>query len=219
MNGPIAQLVALAFHGNGFLSGILSTDFLTHNSTAQFCESVRFVRFEKSWFGTGKQSEVLVADSPDTWFAYLRKKKAEQLLVRWQATKDPKAPDRRLAGFIGGGGSWILVIRFANGQFELWQARWEVGDQKRKDRKIWRVTYGCVSSGKVPPPPTISLVSASAELKNALLEILQFSIRKKCDGYMQCFERALKSLAGEKDSEAFHRDLFPGNIAPAVVAI
>jgi len=217
VNGPIAQLVALALHGSGYLAGVPSADFLGHNSTSQFCESIRFVRVEKPWFGLAKPTEVPVADSPDAWLAYLKKQSAVNLSVRWQAGDDPKAPDRMLAGFVGGGGTWCLVIRFADGHYERWLARWDIGDKARKDQKIWRVTYGCVQTNNQAPAAAESVANASERLKNALVAIHAFSARQKCDGFTQCFERSLKALAHENGGEAFHRDLFPGS-APSAAA-
>jgi hypothetical protein len=215
MNGTMAQLVALALHGNGVLAGTPSPDFLLQNSTAQFCETVQFVAPQTTFFGFGKQTEVQVADSPNAWFAYLKGKKAKQLSVRWQAGGDPEVPDRKLAGFVGGGGTWLLVIRFKDGHLERWLARWEVGDKQRKDRKIWRVTYGCVTSDSRPPTPVLPVQEAIDRMKKALLDIRAFSAAHKCDGFTQHFDRGLKSLAHEREPEPYHRDLFPQGITPA----
>lgn len=211
MNGPIAQLVALALHGNAYLSGVTANDFLGHNSSAQFCESVRFVRVEKLWFGMGKPAEVQVADSPDAWFAYLKQQHVEQLSVRWQKGTDAEVPDRMLAGFVGGGGTWVLVVRFAGGRYERWLARWDIGDKDRKDRRIWRVTYGCVLVNKEPPSSlAASSTEAKAQLKTALIDIHGFSAKHECGGFTQCFERGLKWLEHEPGMEGYHRDLYPG---------
>jgi hypothetical protein len=210
MNGPIAQLVALALHGNAFLSGISSAQFLSQNSTAQFCESIRFVRVEKSWLGLSKPQEVQIADSPDAWFTYLRREHAEQLSVRWQTGTNPEVPDRMLAGFVGGGGTWMLVVRFADGRCERWLARWDIGDKDRNDRKIWRVTYGCVLVKREPPSLAVSSTEATARLKKALFDIHAFSAKHQCEGFTQSFERGLKALAHEPGAEGYHRDLYPG---------
>lgn len=211
MNGPIAQLVALALHSNAVLSGGASSQFLNHNSTAQFCESIRFVRVEKSWLGLGKPQEVEVAETPDAWFGYLKGERAGKVSVRWQTGTNPEVPDRMLAGFVGGGGTWMLVIRFAGGRYERWLARWDVGDKDRKDRKLWRVTYGCVLANSVPLAPAISSTEAKAQLKKALVEIHAFSAKHQCEGFTQCFERGLKALAHEPGAEGYHRDFYPGH--------
>jgi hypothetical protein len=57
-------------------------------------------------------------------------------------------PDRMLAGFVGGGGRWLIEAVNPPGSDD-WPARWEVGDRTRADRKIWRVTYGRVSRAQI----------------------------------------------------------------------
>ena len=216
MNGPIAQLVAITLHGNGILSGSpAAADFLRANTTAQFCETVRFVRFEKAWFGLGKETEVQIADTPDQWFCYLKERGAERLMIRWQESRDTKTPDRMLAGFVGGGGVWTLNIRFMDGHCERWMAKWAVGDQKRPDRRIWWVTYACVSTGSEAPAAVVSEENARATLKTALTEIQAFSLRMKCDTFTQSFERGLKALAHEPNADVYHQDLWPAKLLPS----
>lgn len=215
MNGPIAQLVAIALHGNGILAGTPATsDFLQTNTSAQFCETVRFVRYERAFFGFGREQEVAVAESPNRWFSYLQENGAARLLIRWQAGRDSTTPDRMLAGFVGGGGEWALIVRFDDGRFERWMAKWEVGDQKRSDRKIWRVTYACVSTGREAPAAVVPEEVARAALKTALTEIHAFSARLKCDPFTQHFERGLAAIAHEAGAAAYHRDLWPENGLP-----
>lgn len=210
MNGPIAQIVALALHSNAFLSGVPCSDFLGRNSTAQFCEYVHFAGIERSWLRLGKPIEIQVAESPDSWFAYLKRENAERVSIRWQNGTNAEVPDRMLAGFVGGGGTWMLVIQFPGGRYERWVARWDVGDKDRKDRRIWRVTYGRVLANREPPAAVSPLPDATAQLRTALTEIHAFAAKHDCEGFTQCFERGLKVLAHEPGAEAYHRDLYPG---------
>jgi hypothetical protein len=99
--------------------------------------------------------------------------------------------------------------------FERWMAKWDVGDQKRPDRRIWRVTYACVSTGSEAPAAVVSEENARATLKTALTEIQAFSARMKCDPFTQNFERGLKALAHELGADVYHHDLWPAKLLPS----
>jgi len=48
MNGPIAQMVALACHANAAVRGRRVQGFLEANSTCRHCDEVSFFEFRKS---------------------------------------------------------------------------------------------------------------------------------------------------------------------------
>jgi hypothetical protein len=217
MNGPIAQIVALALHGNAFLGGTDSRDFIAKNSTAQHCQSIMFTREEKSWFGLGPV-KIVECSSPEMWFADLRARSARRIGVRWVSGNE-SAPDRMLAGFIGGGGTWTIQVQMADGSFEQWVADWGVDERRRKiDGKIWQVRYrrayvGWESVSAVP------LGGAKSALERALVEAQKFSTRLELKPFTGMFEKGLAAMHAQPGSEAYHRDLSPRALPEDVRAV
>ena len=84
-----------------------------------------------------------VAKSPDEWLLDEAKPGRTALFVH-RRVDDPQFPDRMSAGFVGGGGRWLLALTSKTGM-DLWEASWKVGDQNAPDRCIWRVSYGLVA--------------------------------------------------------------------------
>jgi hypothetical protein len=134
MNGPIAQLVALTCQANSFLSNAaVPPAFFPNNSTCKFCDRISFVEVEKSWLG--RQRERAVADTPDDWFKYLAGRRAVGVRTLRQAQNDPRISDRMSAGFVGGGGQWMLGV-IGPTSTDYWVARWEVWNQNAPERNV-----------------------------------------------------------------------------------
>jgi hypothetical protein len=205
--GPIAQLVALACHGNASLRGSApSANLLGMNSTCQFCEYVRFVRIGKTWLG--KPKDVLVADSPEAWFSWLRSQDASGIRLEHQPSQDPRLPDRMSAGFVGGGGQTSLTVR-RPGALDIWLARWEVGDQRAENRRIWRVTYGLIATLSRTTFASPSPQEAHIRLEQALRDIRDFAVARQSEFFVRCFDAALASLTDHCQRNGYHSDLYP----------
>lgn len=149
MNGPIAQLVALTCHANGCLQHASDAQFFPDNSTCKFCDRIVFVEIKKSWLG--KPSVRTVADDPDRWFKHLVERGVTGVRIVYQQKGDPRISDRMSAGFVGGGGQWMLAVQDTRAT-EYWVARWEVWNQHAPAQRIWRVTYGLVARDQGSPP-------------------------------------------------------------------
>lgn len=218
MNGSIAQIAALTCFGNACLSGLPGTQFFPANSTCQFCERVRFVTLSTNIFGKSKETEI--AQNPDSWWAVLKSRGASGIRLSRIPQNNPGISDRMSAGFAGGGGAWTMEVLLPHDQSEFWMARWEVGDQKAPDRRIWRVTYGLVAKGKSNPPPIRQLQKATRELEESLREIRAFSAKHKLDGFTTCFEEALDAIEtkGQK-RHGYHQDLAPSGFISGEAAI
>jgi hypothetical protein len=208
MNGCIAQIVALTCHGNAVLQGREIPSFFPANSTCQFCEYVRFVEVKKRLLG--KPKEQTIAPTPNEWFSYLKTRRATEVRLSRMPQNEKEVQDRMLAGFVGGGGTWSIEVVFPNGHSEFWLARWEVGNQNAQDRRVWRVTYGQVAKGTTAVLD-IDLVRVRTQLLAALNDIRSFSMRQRCDGFTECFQRAIESLTTPQ-RHGYHRDLAPANV-------
>lgn len=109
MTGTLAQIIALTAFGNDFLkNGTIPTDFNTANTTFQFCNKVDFREFKKLFFFL-KPKETVIASTPTEWFQYLKSDGCKHLRLYFEYSKDQSfAKDQKLAGLVGGGGSWLI---------------------------------------------------------------------------------------------------------------
>ena len=73
---------------------------------------------------------------------------------------------------------------------DLWDCRWDVGDQARPDQRIWRVAYGRVAADQ-PPFPALQI--DATELKDRFAAILvtigEFARRHRLDMFAKPFPR------------------------------
>jgi hypothetical protein len=208
VNGPIAQIVALTCFGNAFLSGGSSGHFFPANSTCQFCERVAFVTLNKSIFRKTRETEI--ANNPDAWFIVLKSHGALGIRLTRSAQNSSWLSDRMSAGLVGGGGNWKMEVLFPGQTSEFWMARWEVGNQEAPDRRIWRVTYRCVSRARTIRPVTGDLAKATAALYENLKEIRAFSAKMKADVFTKYFDEALDTIASKgSNRHGYHQDLAP----------
>ena len=168
MNGQIAQAAALVCHGNAVLRGMHPPTFWPTNSTAQFCDRIRFVRFARKWLG-GWRSKT-VASAPDEWFVQMRQNEKRSLFLSHSPSSDSRLSDRLSSAFVGGGGNWLIEAAGPDTRAHLWAARWTVWNKKAPDRRIWRVEYGMVGEGKSSQPQA-RLEEIQRELTEALDEI------------------------------------------------
>jgi hypothetical protein len=210
MQGTIAQIVALAMHGNAILqdaSGSQSLGFQASNSTFAFCESVRFVAPVRSFLS---RKEVVYATDPHSWFQRLRKESVYALRLSYGPSGANKLRDRMLVGFVGGGGKWIIETRGPK-HSDYWESRWQIGNRDRADKKIWRVAYVRVGNGKPSPwEESDNLKTLKDEMRQTLQEIAQFSRSQNLDSFSKAFESGLYRL----ESPTPFQNLYHADIAP-----
>ena len=204
MNGEIAQLVALGCHANARLRGLASDRFWPGHSTTVFCEHVTFIVPKgNAW--------VMVARDPDEWLDYLARTGTVAMRCRYERGRE--AHPAASAGFVGGGGIWMLDAIDGAGVVRTWRTRWQVGDRSAPDRRIWRVEYGIAGiAPKAPPRTHADLGAIERALAEALERIRAFAIEERPE-FVASFEQGLAALRGE--GRGYHRDLAPeGVLAP-----
>src|SRR5579871_5752363 len=138
MVGPIAQLVALCCHFNGRSRGFADGSFFPENSTCQYCEYIHFVRRQASSAAKPESWEI-VATTPDEWLRQEAKPGRSAVVIR-RAVNHPMISDRKSAGFVGGGGRWLLATSTDEGM-NFWEGWWRVGNREAADQRIWQVHY------------------------------------------------------------------------------
>lgn len=207
MNGPIAQAVALVCHANASLRSLKADRFFPSNSTAQFCEFVKFV--DAPMDANGQRTERDLAPDPDAWFQWLRANSIRRVWLARQPSGDG-SEDHRHAGCVGGGGNWWLLVEQQSGGSLGWLGRWTGGNREAPDRRVWHVTYGKLGPSWTPSTAGAYDVVAAArnQLTTSLEAILKFSKTHADGAFAEQFERALATLrTGVR--HGYHTDLAP----------
>jgi hypothetical protein len=208
MTGTLAQLISLVSHGNDFLdSGAMPESFYPESSVFQFCNGVKFVTFRKKLFSS-EFKEVEIADDPYKWFKLLKKEKCKRLRVFYERSKDQTmGPDHKLAGFVGGGGTWLIEAIF-NKHSDFYANNWTVTNKDAVDKRIWSIKYGNTAWDQPIVDQQFDLLEAKSELAAALSNITAFANKHQLNNWADVFNRAKGALESNEPSAGFyHTDL------------
>ena len=210
MLGTVAQIVALTAYGNDYLrNGIIPPDFASLNTAFQFCNKVDFSEFKKGILSS-KTKEKVVSDNPTEWFKYLRTSGCKYLRLYYESSKDESvAKDYKLAGFVGGGGVWLIeAVYFGYSQY--WANRWEVTDMNAVDRKIWVVNYATASEKQPTRNYQFDNQSVKNKLAHTLDEITDFAYKQNFQYWAEIFEKSRDVLDSvSPEGNYYHNDLIP----------
>jgi hypothetical protein len=211
MNGPIAQLAAIACHANAFLAGRDIPEFFPSNSTCQFCDSIDFYQTVTDDFG--KPRRQIVAESPDEWIHALPLREVDGVRLAFSRRNDPGVGDRLSAGFVGGGRVWRMVVLRDDGISEHWAEAWHVWDEQAPGRRIWRVSYTLESTEPREARAGRNLAIVKAALRGSLEEVLGFSKRHTEGVFASHFTEALAALDDAEADVDYHQDIaMPGQL-------
>jgi hypothetical protein len=212
MNGPIAQLAALACHANAYLAGRDIPEFFPSNSTCQFCDSIDFFQISTDAFGQPERQTV--AESPDEWIHNLPLREVDGVRLVFSARNDPDITDRMSAGFVGGGHVWRMLVLRDDGLGESWSDDWHVWNQEAPDRRIWRVSYTLESTEPRKAYVCRNLAIVKAAFRESLEEILAFSEKHTEGVYSTHFAEALELLDDPQAHVTYHEDIaMPGQLS------
>jgi len=206
MNGTLAQLISLTSFGNSYLNGQELKGFYPGNSTFQYCNTVDFRTFKKSLFG--KQKEVIAANDPNSWFEHMKNQGCKKLRLYYETQQpDNNAKEHQLAGFVGGGGTW-LIEAVHDKSSNYWANRWEVTKQEAEDRRIWTVNYGRTLTNERTTNQQKDISDLREQLKKTLAEISDFAFKQNLENWGKTFENALNSLNSLEPQDSFyHTDM------------
>ena len=211
MNGTLAQLIALTSFGNSYMNSQEANGFYPGNSTFQYCNTVDFRTFKKPLFG--KQKEIIVASNPNSWFEHLKAEGCKKLRLYYETHQpDGNAKEHQLAGFVGGGGTWLIEAVY-NKSSNYWANRWEVTNQEAEDRRIWTVNYGRTLSNERTTNQQLNISELRQQLKSTLTEISDFAFKQNFENWGKTFENALNSLDSQEPQDSFyHTDILDSDI-------
>jgi hypothetical protein len=200
MLGTLSQLVSVCSAANGYLRGRFAIDgFFPRHADFKFCRNVVFVEVKRNWLG--RRHETPVAGDPNGWLESIKAAGAQRALVEWTEPGNPPIAAHLLAAFVGGGGTWSLLVQYPE-HVDRWLARWEVGDQNDPDRRVWNVTYGLVATTAVPPlspleMSRVDLNSLADRFRSVLAEAEALAVSVQyLEGFAATFRRALDMLTG-----------------------
>lgn len=207
MNGPIAQITSLTAYTNAFLFGKEPFSFNLSNSTAQFCEKIRYIDWVKKIF---KHGERMIAQNPDEWAEFFKNSGIESLWLHYVPSQNADIKDRYSVGFVGGGGRWLIEANYGSNS-DYWEARWEVGNREAQNKRIWVVIYGRISRNDIKRQfKPDSLMMVSQKLEQNLKDAKVFTEKHDIKYFGECFDKALKCLYSEEPLElVYHKDLLP----------
>jgi hypothetical protein len=192
MNGEVSQLVALCSAANGVLAKSFScSELYPGYADFKFCNSVRFIEFKKTFFR--KERETLRYGDPNEWLRSLLSSNTERAWLSYATSDLPDPPGHKMAGFVGGGGTWRLVVSGPRAT-DIWYPRWDVTKQSASDDRIWGVTYAVVRASEQLCCPTSELARTAEELRAALQAANDFAKTHDVGHWAEIFARALSYL-------------------------
>ncbi len=145
------------------------------------------------------------------WFRMLKQEGCQKLRLYFQYSKDQSFTlDHRLAGLVGGGGTWLIETVYDD-YSDYWANRWEVKDQNEPDRKIWKVSYGLTASRNQTTNMRVDLDDIKNKFDQTLADIADFAYQHSFQHWGQQFDRAKAVLSSSDPKENYyHKDLTIG---------
>ena len=208
MIGTLAQQLSLISYGNHyFRTGELPADYYPHNPAFKFCNQVTFSNLVEGP-GQAPPTEAPAAPDPVAWLRLLRQQNCRRLSLCYRPSPDNAlhTPDYQLAGFVGGGGQWLLEAN-AGASSDYWAGRWEVTRPQDPDQLIWGVSYVRVAVGLPPAAIHPPLPPLRAQLVRALTDIQAFATTQKLENWVGIFGRALATLDNPVPAQGFYETL------------
>lgn len=209
MKTEIAQIIALTAYGNDYLkTGNIPEDFNTSNKTFEFCNSIDFRELKKSLI-TSKYKEVIIARNPTEWFHYLKNSGSKYLRVYFESLQNQTGvKDYKVAGFISGGGKWLIEAVYDNFS-NFWMYRWKVVN-KNSPNVTWSVNYGMV--GKEMPTKNLQIANLKIKEKfyRSLSEIADYAAQKGLRYWKNKFNIAKETLdSATPEKNCYYDDALP----------
>lgn len=199
MNGSLALLIALISYGNNYIiygAEIPKLDF--NNSTLIYCNMLNFYNN-----ALAIKSDI-VAQSPQEWFKFLKKDGCRKLRIYYTHSNEIESKDFESAGFVGGGGDWLIEAVYAN-HSNYWVLTESVINQNAPDNRIWESNF-TVRKNKPSTSKLISIEIAKKNLSVALNKITLFAAENNLKGWATEFENANKNLDNPQPHVEYYDD-------------
>jgi hypothetical protein len=206
MNGIVTQLLSLISYGNHYLkNGETIPHYYPDNVAFKFCHTVNFLHLNTQGDNT---TENLVAADPISWFEYLKQENCRELKAYYHPSEGngQGTPDHKLAGLVGGGGTWLLEAIYPS-YSDFWAARWQADRPKDPQQNIWSVSYGRTVSGADTINFTPEINSVRKGLKAVLIDINKFALHHQLNNWADIFQGALTKLNSNESATGWYENL------------
>jgi len=207
MNGILSQILSLISYGNHHLKfADVDAQYFPHNVAFKFCNQVSFLHLGAE--PNGADGEKVVAADPLSWFNLLKQENCKELKAYYHPSEENEqgTPDYKLAGFVGGGGIWLIEAIYPT-HSDFWASRWEVNQPDAPDQNIWSVSYGRTVSAAETINFCPDVEKMTLAMEAILTDIHEFASEKQLDNWADVFQRALDLLKGNQPSADWYKDL------------
>lgn len=200
MTGEISQIISLTAYGNQCLrTGQLPTGFCPENAAFQYCNKVDFWEVDSG-------NELQIAIDPYYWFRYLQKVGCRALrLYYYPAKENPLAKEYKMAGFVGGGGTWLIEAIF-HGHSDFWASRWQVTRKDDPDGRIWSVKYGRTSVNLATVNEQFDVTMTAKFLYEALEATIAFTVQQNLGNWTDFFQKAAQRLNSNTPAAGYYNE-------------
>lgn len=198
MNGILAQFISIVSNGNNYLQKDKEWKDWDKNTTFQFCNLVDFYDF----------TNILIANNPNDWFKFLKREGCEKLRLSFQYSPEhPSRPDYKYAGFVGGGGLWLIESVYKK-YSQFWSSKWIGRQPDSINNKIWSVTYRRQFKKFDTKNIQYDKLSLKTELYSLLYEVIGFSKKNDLKIWIDCFSKSLLIFESDfPNKKYYHTDL------------
>lgn len=208
MNGTVSLVIALVSYGNAYLASDDTNHILDFNNSTLIYNNSLIFTDKITVSKTG-----IIADSPQQWFAYLKKSGCKKLKIYYRHSDDQSQfKDFENEIFIGGGGVWMIEAVY-NNYSKYWGFIQDVTKPKASDNRIWSIQF-FISEHKPGAIKTLPINIAKSNLSTALTQIMDFAIKVNRRGWAEQFEKAKKNLDDSNPVVDYYQDFIAPNTLP-----
>ena len=153
-------------------------------------------------------TESVVANDPTAWFALLKQEGCRGLKAYYHPSEENEqgTPDYKLAGFVGGGGTWLIETVYPS-YSDFWAARWVADQPDDPQQNIWSVSYGRTLSNvdTISYSPEVNHISNG--LKEILTDIYAFASHHQLNNWSKLFQTALDLLESNQPATGWYENV------------
>lgn len=206
-----ANTVAMACHLNARIRGVTCPPIAQNEVVFNFHHSVEFWDAKRKLLSK-KFKPKLVSTDPDEWIDDKIRRGTTRASLMYRPSPNGTRKDRKTAGFVGGGGQFLLVLHRKT-NVELWHSMMKIEDRDHPDQKIWKTGFFFASSQAEPLPKDQSVASVSSDLRGALVAVHAFAIRQGITDFAKTFREAIDRLdADDPLAECYYRPVIPDGL-------
>lgn len=211
MKSELAQLVLLTTYYNEYIkNNRIPEVFDSINKNFQLKYDIKFKEVRTNIFYI-LNKEKLISNSAIEWFKYLKSKGCKYLRLYLEDAIDDKSKNNyQLAGFVGGGGNWLIEAVYDN-YSNYWTSFWQLSNNKQSSN-TWIVKFVLVAKKQITCNLQIDNKQVKENLNKTLLELEDFAYKQELNYWGEIFNKSkliINSLTPENNS--YNNDLLPLN--------